>query len=86
MTAAAALDRHQTAKASANEAHGPNLALEIFRERCEARAVLCANGVMDLQTAVDELQEAAVSQGLVARHGQDAVQDVMAESFARWMR
>jgi predicted RNA-binding Zn ribbon-like protein len=74
MTASAAIDRHD-AKADP---------LEVFRARCEARATLCANGLMDLQTAVDQLQEVAVAQRLVATHGQDAVQEIMAESFARW--
>jgi hypothetical protein len=60
--------------------------LEVFRERAEARATLCANGLMELQAAVDELQEVAVSQRLVATHGQDRIQEILAESFARWMR
>jgi hypothetical protein len=64
----------------------PATALEIFRERCEARCLLVCNGLMDLQTAVDGLQEAAVSQRLVATHGQDAIQQILSESFARWMR
>ena len=37
---------------------------------------------MDLQNAVDELQESAVADGLVARLGQDLVQAVMAQAFA----
>jgi hypothetical protein len=40
------IDHHESAKASP---------IEIFRERCEARATLVANGYLDLQTAVDEL-------------------------------
>ena len=75
MTAAAAIDQRQDAKASP---------IEVFRERCEARAVLVANGLMDLQTAVDELQEVAVSQRLVATHGQDEIQWILSEAFARW--
>ena len=58
--------------------------LQIFRERCEARATLCAAGLMTLQDAVDGMQEVAAAQGLVATHGQDAVQEILAESFARW--
>jgi hypothetical protein len=59
--------------------------IDVLRERCEARAVLVAHGYLDLQTAVDELQEAAAAQGLVAKHGQDAIQQIMADSFAaRW--
>jgi hypothetical protein len=41
--------------------------LEIFRERAEARCLLVGHGLMTLQTAVDELQESAVRQGLVKR-------------------
>jgi hypothetical protein len=58
--------------------------LVVFRERAEARAMLIANGYLDLQTAVDQLQESAVALGLVATHGQDAIQEILAESFARW--
>jgi len=62
----------------------PASAIEIFCERCEARCLLVSNGLMDLQTAVDELQEVAVSQRLVAKFGQDAIQQIMGESFGRW--
>jgi hypothetical protein len=58
--------------------------IEVFRERCEARAMLVANGLMDLIEAVDGMQESAVAQGLVARHGQDEIQRILSESFARW--
>jgi hypothetical protein len=58
--------------------------LEIFRERCEARAHLCANGLHDLQDSVDVLQESAAAQGLVALYGQDEIQQILSESFARW--
>ena len=44
--------------------------------------MLVANGLMDLQDAVDGLQ-AAAAQGLVATHGQDAVQEIMSEAFAK---
>jgi hypothetical protein len=74
MPAAAAINR-QSAKASP---------LEIFRERCEARAMLVAGGMMPLQDAVDQLQESAAAQGLVAQYGQDRIQEILAESFARW--
>jgi hypothetical protein len=73
--ASAAINHHEIAKASP---------IEVFRERCEARVLLIHNGLMDFYTAIDELQESAVSQRLVATHGQDAVQQIMAESFARW--
>ena len=58
--------------------------LAIFRERAQARATLVASGLMDLQTAVDGMQEVAVSQGLVAQHGQDAIQHILSEEFSRW--
>jgi hypothetical protein len=74
MPAAAAIDHHQSAKPDP---------LVVFRERCEARVLLCANGLMTLQDAVDQLQESAVSQGLL-KHGQDAIQQILSESFARW--
>jgi hypothetical protein len=75
MTAAAAIDRHQAAKASP---------LEIFRERAEARAVLVANGYLDLQIAVDELWAAAERAGLVKTFGADEVQWILSEAFGRW--
>jgi hypothetical protein len=58
--------------------------LEVFRERAEARAMLVANGHMPLIEAVDTLQAAAEAQGLVARYGQDEVQQILSEAFARW--
>jgi hypothetical protein len=75
MAPAAAAIKQQGAKASA---------IEIFRERCEARCLLVSNGLMPLQDAVDGLQESAAAQGLVAQYGQDRVQEIMAESFGRW--
>ena len=58
--------------------------LLVFRVRAEARADLVANGYMDLQTAVDGLQEAAAAQGLLKQYGQDAIQEILSQSFARW--
>jgi hypothetical protein len=74
---AIAIDQHQSAKASP---------IEIFRERCEARATLVAHGLYNLQDTVDTLQAAAEEQGLVARYGQDEVQQILSEAFARWLR
>ena len=74
MTAAAAID-HQTAKPDP---------LVVFRERCEARCLLVHNGLMTLQDAVDGMQESAAAQGLLKQFGQDEIQQIMAESFARW--
>jgi hypothetical protein len=75
MTAAAAIDHHQSPR--------PDL-LEIFRMRCEARAHLCAAGLHTVQGSVDTLQQAAERYGLVRKLGQDRVQEIMAEAFARW--
>jgi hypothetical protein len=57
-------------------------ALEVFRERCAARASLFANNMMDLIEAVDGLQQAAERTGLVDELGQDGVQRLMATAFA----
>jgi hypothetical protein len=80
MTASAAIDKaggppdHQKTRASP---------LVVWLERVEARALLVSHGDMDLQTAVDGLQEVAAAQGLVKALGQDQIQQLMAESFAR---
>ena len=65
---------------SNSELHNPKI--EIFRERCEARALLWACGQLHLHVAVDVLQQWAVEQGLVKEIGQDAVQGLMVEAFA----
>jgi hypothetical protein len=57
--------------------------LAIFKERCEARAILVEAAVYDLHEAVDVLQADAVESGLVADIGQDEVQAIMAEAFGR---
>jgi hypothetical protein len=67
------IDHHESAKL-----------LEILRERAEARAQLVANGLHSLQDSVDTLQAAAETQGLVARYGQDRIQEILAEAFGRW--
>jgi hypothetical protein len=56
---------------------------KIFKERCEARAILFAIGEYDLHEAVDVLQATAEASGLVDEIGQDAVQALMAEAFGR---
>jgi hypothetical protein len=73
-TAAATIDRQNTKPDP----------LTVFLARCEARASLTAAGLYTLQESVDTLQAAAEAQGLVARYGQDEIQWIMAESFARW--
>jgi hypothetical protein len=76
MTAAAA-----TAEITTVE---PVTAVDIFRARCEARAMLYAAGALELHEAVDILQYFAVRTGLVDELGQDQVQRLMSDAFARW--
>jgi hypothetical protein len=78
------LDRPQRVTNEAPQRAAPASAIEIFRERCEARAVLVANGVMPLIEAVDGLQKSAAAQGLLKQYGQDEIQRILAESFGRW--
>jgi hypothetical protein len=75
MASASAAINHQSTK--------PDL-LDVFRARAEARCLLVANGLMDLQTAVDGLQESAAAQGLLKEFGQDEIQRILSEAFARW--
>jgi hypothetical protein len=84
MTASAAIDRHQKVDVSSTLSNAKASPIVVFRERCEARATLCANGLMTLAEAVDGLQADAERQGLVARYGQDSIQEVLAEAFGRW--
>lgn len=56
--------------------------LDAFRIRAQARAYLWAAGEYDLHEAVDVLQTTAVRDGLVDHIGQDAVQEILAASFA----
>lgn len=55
-----------------------NAKIELFRERCEARALLWVGGAFDLQEAVDVLPGWAVSLGLT---DMDEVQEIMAKAF-----
>ena len=55
--------------------------IDVFRARCEAKALLVAVGELTLHEAVDELQVSAVASGLVAEIGQDAAQRIMAIAF-----
>lgn len=59
-------------------------ALVVFRLRAEARAILTAHGMMTLHDAVDALQSAALTEGLVEDIGQDAVQEIMSQAFIPW--
>ena len=54
---------------------------EIFRERCEVRAILCEAANRTLHEAVDVLQRDTERDGLVDLIGQDAVQAMIAEAF-----
>jgi len=56
-------------------------AAAIFIARAEARAILWQCGEFDLHEAVDVLQAAAETGGLVDEIGQDAVQAIIAEAF-----
>jgi hypothetical protein len=58
-------------------------AIEAFRERCEARAILIEACLLDFHEAIDGMQAAAVKSGLVGELGQDAVQAMMAEAFTK---
>ncbi len=58
--------------------------LDVFTERAAARAYLWSIGELDLQEAVDVLQHDAEHDGLIERIGQDAVQQIMADAFARY--
>ena len=55
--------------------------IEVFGARAEARAILWRVGELSLHDAVDELQAAAVRDGLVAQIGQDRVQAIMGDAF-----
>lgn len=52
-----------------------------FVARAEAKAMLVDLNMMGLLEAVDELQEAAERDGLIARLGQDAVQSMISQAF-----
>jgi hypothetical protein len=60
--------------------------LDAFCERAEARAYLFHVGEYSLTEAVDVLQADAVRSGLVAEIGQDGVQAIIAQAFARVRR
>ena len=54
-----------------------NLKIEIFRERCEAKALLWCSGYHALQDSVDELARFADELGLDV----DLAQEIMAAAF-----
>jgi hypothetical protein len=57
-------------------------AIEIFRARAEARAILYAAGEFTLIEAVDKLQADAARDGLVDKIGIDAVQAILNSAFS----
>jgi hypothetical protein len=60
--------------------------IEVLQVRAEARANLWWHDQMELDEAVDGLQEYAERSGLVAEIGQDAVQELIAAPFAQYRR
>ncbi len=68
-------------KAAPRQASNLVPAIEVFALRCEARAILVAEGALDFHQAINGLQAAAVAYGLVREIGQDEVQRVMADAF-----
>jgi hypothetical protein len=59
---------------------------EVFTGRAEARAPLYKVGELDLHKAVDALQAAVISSGLIEQIGRDAVQETMAAAFGEARR
>jgi hypothetical protein len=59
--------------------------LEVFRLRAWARAYLCWVGELDFYDAIDALQVAAETQGLIQRYGQDRIQAAIAAGFREGM-
>ncbi len=57
---------------------GVNELRQLFAELCENRSMLCAEGILTLHEAVDELQAFATVSGLIEAIGQQAVQETMA--------
>jgi hypothetical protein len=60
--------------------------LAAFKARAEARAILWAACEIDLHEAVDALQAAAETSGLVEKIGQDTVQAILHDAFHRVRR
>ena len=64
--------------------------IDTFRLRCEAQAILVAEGELGFLEAVDSMQNMAVAYGLVddeddeeAQAKRDRVQQIMAQAFGR---
>jgi hypothetical protein len=60
----------------------PRQQRSVLHARAEARAILLAAcEIAEMPAAVDPLQDYAVESGLVARIGQDAVQQILSSAF-----
>ena len=57
--------------------------LDVFRLRCESQAYLVEIGDLAFLDAVDALQADADFDGLVARVGQETIQQIMACAFGK---
>jgi hypothetical protein len=57
--------------------------MDVFHARCEAKAILVEAGKLELHDAVDRLQTIAEAYGLVRKHGQDCIQQIMSDAFRR---
>jgi hypothetical protein len=55
--------------------------LDIFRERCEAKALLVEYGDLAFLDAVDALQADAEFDGLIDQFGADVIQAILAAAF-----
>jgi hypothetical protein len=55
--------------------------VQVFRARCEARALLWRCNEFDLHEAIDKLWSDAERDGLIDTIGADAVQEILAKAF-----
>lgn len=60
----------------------PSGDLQDFQECCAQQRWFCDLGIINLCTAVDNLQWLAERWDLISLHGQDAIQDAMGLAFA----
>jgi hypothetical protein len=60
--------------------------LDLFAIRCRQLAEQVDNGIIDFISAVDTAYSAAQWSGMVELHGDDIVQQIMADAFMRARR
>jgi hypothetical protein len=60
--------------------------VEAFAARCDARAILVRECLMELHEAVDGLQHDAERDGLVDHLGQDFIQEILSAAFDFYAR